>query len=142
MKVTTAKWLRIGAVLAFFEGLAHTALFLTYVPSHGPEEAAVVAAMRSHLFRFGGALHSYWDFYTGYGLFVTAGVLIEGFLLWEMAALATRNAKQLRGICVVFVCGEAAYAGLIWKFFSFPIPLTTHILIAVCVFSALISARQ
>jgi len=60
--------LRFASGIALVQFAAHTLLFAFSSPKHGPEESAVVEAMKAHRFDFAGSLRSYWDFYFGYGL--------------------------------------------------------------------------
>src|SRR5260370_945652 len=70
-------FLRTASLLSLLAFLGHTSLFVSYVPTHGAEEVALVAAMKSHHFNFGGFTHSYWELYFGYGLFVSISCLVE-----------------------------------------------------------------
>jgi len=117
----SALLLRLAASLALLACLGHTFLFLTYTPKHGPEEVSVVTAMKSHRFSFSGFQHSYWELYTGYGLFVSISCLMEALILWQLARVPV--AKPL----VV----------LMLKFF-FLIPIVAHIAIATCLGLALL----
>jgi len=128
----SALLLRLAASLALLACLGHTFLFLTYTPKHGPEEVSVVTAMKSHRFSFSGFQHSYWELYTGYGLFVSISCLMEALILWQLARVPV--AKPLVGI---FALGETAYAVLMLKFF-FLIPIVAHIAIATCLGLALL----
>lgn len=129
---TAVVFLRIAAATALFAGVAHTARFLTYVPTHGAAEAAVVDSMKSHLFSFGGgAPHSYWDMYLGYGLFVTVGSFSEAILFWLLSNFATVCTALVRAVAAIFVLAEVGYAALILKYF-FPLPLYVHVAVAVC----------
>jgi len=83
----TKGFLRFASILALLACLGHTFLFVTYVPSHGPEETAVVTAMKVHRFNFGGFTHSYWELYFGYGLFVSIGCFVECVLFWQLGDL-------------------------------------------------------
>ena len=65
--MTPTMFLRIGSVVALVQFAAHTLLFVSSAPKHGPEETAVVEAMKGHRFDFMGSMRSYWDFYFGYG---------------------------------------------------------------------------
>src|SRR6266478_8535309 len=118
-------FLRIAATLALLACLGHTFLFVTYSPTHGPEEAAVVAAMKAHSFSFRGFLHSYWELYFGYGLFVSISCFIEAVLLWQLAAIDGSNPVAIRPLVAPFVLGEAGYAVLMLKYF-FLIPIVAH----------------
>jgi hypothetical protein len=79
--VTPTMFLRIGSVVALVQFAAHTLLFVSSAPKHGPEETAVVEAMKAHRFDFMGSMRSYWDFYFGYGLEAAFVCLIEAVLL-------------------------------------------------------------
>jgi len=113
--------LRIAAVVALVQFLAHTTLFLTYSPSHGPEEAQLVEAMKSHVFAFSGVKRSYWDMYFGYGLFSAFNCLLEAVVLWLLANQAQQSAKTVLPLVAAFVMANVVYAILIWTyFFSLP----------------------
>src|SRR5260370_41587331 len=105
-----AMFLRIAAALALLESAGHTFLFVSYTPSHGPEEIAVVEAMKSHAFKLGCvAAHSYWELYFGYGLFATVSCLIEAGVLWQLPSLVNSAPAQVTSIAPVLVPGEAGY---------------------------------
>ncbi len=135
-------FLRIASLLVWLEVFAHTFMFVSYVPKHGAEEVAIVAAMKSHLFNFGGTPHSYWDFYFGYGLFVSISCLTEAVLLWQLASIGKAGVWQIKPIVAIFFLGEAGYVAVIWKYFSFPVPMLTHSAVAVCLAGALVARRQ
>src|SRR6266581_4174942 len=80
--------LRIASVVALVQFAAHTLLFVFSSPKHGPEESAVVEAMKAHRFDFIGSMRSYWDFYFGYGLEPAFFCLLEAVLFWQLATIA------------------------------------------------------
>jgi hypothetical protein len=114
-------------------------LFLSYAPVHGAGEVAVVSAMKSLRFSFSGFLHSYWELYFGYGLFVSISCLMEGLLLWQLATLAKAGA-EIRGLVGLLALGEAGYAALMWRYF-FPIPIAAHTFLAICLGAAFLADR-
>ncbi len=124
-------FLRIASILALLAFLGHTFLFVSYVPTHGPEEVALLAAMKSHHFNFGGFTHSYWELYFGYGLFVSISCLVEALLFWQLATVAKIGTTRIRSIVAPFVLGETGYAILMLKYF-FLVPIVAHIAIAIC----------
>jgi hypothetical protein len=128
--------LQIASILALIAALGHTLLFLTYKPTHGPAEIIVVSAMQTHVFSFGGFVHSYWQLYFGYELFVTISCLVECALLWQLATLSTSAPHSIRSMVVVLLLGEVATAVLMIKFF-FIIPIIVHIATALCLALAL-----
>jgi hypothetical protein len=130
--------LRIASILALVAALGHTLLFLNYHPTHGPDEIVVVTAMQTHVFSFGGFLHSYWQLYFGYELFVTISCLVECAILWQLANLSTTLA--IRPIILVLFLGEVATSVLMFKFF-FILPIVVHTATALCLLLALLTLK-
>jgi hypothetical protein len=128
--------LRIASILALTAALGHTLLFLTYKPTHGPDEIIVISAMQTHVFSFGGFLHSYWQLYFGYELFVTISCLVECGLLWQLASLSSSAPIAIRPMIAILFLGEVATSILMIKFF-FIIPIAVHIATALCLAAAL-----
>src|SRR5690242_4234374 len=81
-------FLRIASVLTFIHCALHTIGGVFGLPRHDAEELTVVDAMKSHRFDVAGSMRSYWDFFFGYGLFVTLALLVEAILLWQVATHA------------------------------------------------------
>jgi hypothetical protein len=133
--------LRIASILALIAALGHTALFLTYQPTHGPTELLVVSAMQTHVFSFGGYQHTYWQLYFGYELFVTISCLVECGLLWQLATLSTTAPKPAMPMIAIFFLGEVAISILMMKFF-FLIPIVVHTATAICLVLALLSLAR
>jgi hypothetical protein len=133
--------LRLASALAFIQSVAHTALLLSYVPTHGPAEASVVEAMKRHRFDFGGfSDHSYWDMYIGYGLFAAINCLIEAVLFWQLASLTRNDPTRARPLMALFFFANLGYAAMVWRYF-FAIPLIFDLAIALCLAAALAAAR-
>ena len=129
-------FLRIASVGALANAAGHAALFMSYRPSHGPAETAVVAAMKANFFSFGGFMHSYWDLYFGYGLFVLVSSLVEAAILWQLAGLAGNRAISTRPMIAALLLGEVGSAWLMWRYF-FLIPIVSHTLLALLLAAAL-----
>jgi hypothetical protein len=137
-----SKFLRVAAIVALLQFMGHTLLLLSYTPKHGPEEVAVVEAMKSHSFVFQGFTRSYWDFYLGYGLFAAINSLIEAVLFWQLALLVAKKAASQVGVIVgLFIFANLCYLILSWTYF-FITPMIFDIAIAVCLVAALISTRS
>ena len=137
MKATP--FLRLASILALLACLGHTFLFVTYIPSHGPEETAVVTAMKIHRFNFGGFTHSYWELYFGYGLFVSVGCFVECALFWQLADLARSDIPSVKWILMPLILGEVGYSFLMLKYF-FLIPIVVHISTAISLILAFVAA--
>lgn len=133
-------YLRIASVLTFFHFAAHTIGGVLSGPHHGAEETVVLQAMKAHQFAVMGASRSYWDFYFGYGLFVSVNFLVQAVLFWQLASLARTNGALIRPIVALFFVCYAALAVVAWKYF-FIAPLAVEVLIAVCLALAYASLR-
>lgn len=112
---------RIAAGVALMQGLAHGILFVESKP-HSAPEASVVAAMRDTHFLMGGALHSYWQMYFGYGLMAAASCLFEAALLWFIAPLARDNPVAFRPLAATILAANVVHALLVLRYF-FLVPL-------------------
>jgi hypothetical protein len=133
--------LRIAAALALVQALAHTAMFLNMHPTHGADEIAVVSAMKSHAFMFGGFSRTYWDMYFGYGLLAALVVFVEAVLFWLLAALAMDDARHLRPIVGLFILYNLAHAALLSRYF-FAIPIVADLVVAAALLAAFIAAGR
>ena len=114
--------LRLTAVVALLQGLGHAALFVSAQPRHGAAEVAVIGAMRSQSFDFGGfAPHSYWDLYYGYGLLAVVFALFIAAALWLPSGLAEQP-QQVRRFTGCLGIAVAIHAAIIARYF-FKLPL-------------------
>ncbi len=118
---------------------AHALLFLFSSPKHGPEESAVVEAMKAHHFNFIGSMRSYWDFYFGYGLEAAFFCLLEAVLFWQLASIAKTAPLVIRPIVALFFLANIDHAILVVRYF-FITPLVPDILIAACLAFAFMTA--
>jgi hypothetical protein len=132
--------LRIAAALALVQALAHTAMFLNMHPTHGADEIAVVSAMKSHAFLFGGFNRTYWDMYFGYGLLAALVVFVEAALFWLLAGLPVED-RRLRPIVGLFILYNLAHAALLARYF-FAIPIFADLIVAAALLAAWIAAGR
>jgi len=95
----------------------------------------LIASMQSIHFDVQGLNRTYWDFYTGFGLFVTAFLLFAAALAWQLSRLAAETLVRLRGTAWAFAIFFAVISVLTWRFF-FIAPLVFSILITVCLSAA------
>ena len=133
--------LRIAAVLAMVQAIAHAAMFLSAHPTHGPDEIAVVGAMKSHVFLFGGFRRSYWDMYFGYGLLAALVVVFEAMLLWLLGALAREEPARLRPLIGLLILYNLAHAALLWRYF-FAVPIAADAVVMAVLAWAFLRARR
>jgi hypothetical protein len=132
--------LRIAAVLTFLYFAGHTA-GMPWTPATGPEEAPVLEAMRSHSFDADGFKRTYWDFYFGFGVIISAYLLVQAVVLWQLGSLARTDAARIRPIAASFLVGFLINAFLAWKYF-FAIPLVMALAISACLTLAFVTAGR
>src|SRR5262245_58237227 len=76
---------RIASVLLVLFAIGHT---LGFRQTNGMDGAdSVVALMQSVHFTVQGFRRNYWDFYVGFGLFVTLFLLLSAALAWQLGSL-------------------------------------------------------
>ena len=73
---------RIAAILLLLFAVGHTLGFRQTQPQWGVD--SLIAAMRSIHFDAQGFNRTYWDFYTGFGLFVSVFMVFAAVLSWQM----------------------------------------------------------
>lgn len=133
--------LRVASVLTLIHAVLHTVGGLLSAPTHGPAETAVLDAMKASRFDFMGSPRSYWDFYMGFGLFLTLSLLLQSVLLWQLAVLAVSDPSKARPFMVSLLLAFIAAIGLSWKFF-FVAPLAMEALIATLIALAHMTSRS
>ena len=124
---------RIAAVLILLFAIGHTVGFLQSDPSWGVE--ALLSSMKSIHFNVQGFSRSYWDFFVGFGLFVTVFLLFAALLAWQLGAVAAETLAQMRLIAWAFAVCFAVVTVLCWKYF-FAIPLAFSFVITMCLILA------
>jgi hypothetical protein len=138
--MTSALFLRIVSVAAFLQFVGHGTMFVRARPTHGPEEVAVVEAMRSHAFTFAMAPRTYWDMYFGYGLEAAVVCLVEAVLFWQLAGAAAGNPALIRSVAVLFAVANLAHIAMLVRYFAFPVPMIFDGVIAAGLIAAAIVA--
>jgi hypothetical protein len=92
---------------------------------------SVVASMHTIHFDVQGFSRSYWDFYTGFGLFVTVFLLFAVFLAWRFGGLPAQTLAQMRGIAWAFALCFVAVTVLSWSYF-FIVPVIFSSVVTIC----------
>jgi hypothetical protein len=83
---------------------------------------------------------SYWDFYQGFGLAISALLFVQAALLWHSASLARSGNDKLRPIIVTQLAGFVVIAAVAARYIFAP-PLVLAVAIAICLVGALIGGR-
>jgi len=90
--------------------------------------------MQSTHFDVLGFSRTYWDFYVGFGLFVTVFLLLAAVLAWQLGGLGAEALAHLRGTAWTLALCFAAVSFLSWRyFFTIPIIFSTAITLGLIV---------
>ena len=122
---------RIAAALLLLFAAGHTSGF----PWSDPQWGVDLSAMRSTHFYIMGFSRAYWDFYVGFGLFVSVFLLLAVVLAWQLGGLPPESLALMRVTAWTFALCFAAITVLSWKYF-FIIPIVFSILTTVCLIAA------
>ena len=122
---------RIAAVLILLFDAGHTSGF----PWSDPKWAVDLSSMRSTHFDILGFSRTYWDFYVGFGLFVTMFLLLAAMLAWQLGGLPANTRALMRGTAWTLALCFAAVTVLSWRYF-FIVPIVSSMVITVCLIVA------
>jgi hypothetical protein len=122
---------RIAAVLLLLFDAGHTSGF----PWSDAAWKVDLGPMRSTHFYVMGFSRTYWDFYVGFGLFVSVFLLLTVVLAWQLGGLPPESLARMRGTAWTFAFGFAGITVLSWKYF-FVIPIVFSIAITLCLTAA------
>lgn len=124
---------RIASGLLVLFAVAHTLGFRQTDPRWGAD--SLVASMRTIHFDAQGFSRSYWDFFTGLGLFVTMFLLFAAVLAWQFGGLSQETLRLMPtvrwGLAICFV----GVTVLSWMYF-FIAPFVLSAVIASCLIMA------
>src|SRR6266446_3694976 len=130
---------RIASVLLILFALGHTLGFRRVDPRWGVD--SIIGALRSTQFHVQGFDRSYWDFYTGFGLFVTVLLLFTAALSWRLASLPKASLLAIPVVTWGLAACFVVVTFLSWKYF-FMVPIIFSGVITIClVFAAWIAGR-
>ena len=138
--MTSSAVLRIVSLVAFLQFIGHGTMFVRARPTHGPDEVAVVDAMRSHAFMFASAPRTYWDMYFGYGIEAAFVCLVESVLFWLLAGAAPVNGALIRSVACLFAVANIAHLVILLRYFAFPVPMIFDAAIAAGLIVAAVAA--
>src|ERR1700730_8563104 len=126
-----AMFYRIAAVLMLLLDAGHTSGF----PWSDPKWGVDLGAMQSTHFDILGFNRTYWDFYVGFGLFITVFLLLAVVLAWQLGGLPTETLALMRGTAWTFAVCFAAITVLSWRYL-FIIPIVFSMVITLCLTAA------
>ena len=124
---------RISSILLVLFAIGHTVGFSQIDPAWGVD--SLVQSMKSIHFNVNGADRTYWDFFFGFGLFVTVFMLFASVVAWQLGSLSSETLATMRASAWGFAVAFAVLAYLSWRYF-FIIPIVFSIAIFMCLAAA------
>ena len=129
---------RIASVLLVLFAAGHTVGFRTQDPRWGVDSA--LASLRAIHFDAQGFARTYWDFYVGFGLFVSVFLLFAAVITWQLAGLRIETLAYMPLITWGLVLCFVAVSILSWKYF-FLVPVVFSIVITLCLIAGALLSR-
>jgi hypothetical protein len=130
---------RIASVLLILFSLGHTLGFRRVDPRWGLD--SIIGALRSTHFNVQGLNRTYWDFYTGFGLFVTVLLLFSAALSWQLGVLPKETVSAMPIVTWGLALSFAVVTFLSWEYF-FVLPVVFSAVITICLLLAAWTARK
>ena len=119
---------RIAAVVLILFALGHTLGFRKVDPHWGID--SIVASMQTVHFQAQGASRTYWDFYVGFGLFVSVLQVFAALVCWQFGRLDPLTQRKMGLLSWGLAACFAANTYLCWRYF-FIVPLVFSIVLTV-----------
>jgi len=88
-----------------------------------------------------GSERSYWDFYRGFGFFVSLEFLLFAVIAFQLNLMSRRSARAVLPLMVILEIGCAVTALLSWIYF-FAAPMVTSLAAVVCSTTALVALAR
>jgi len=128
---------RTASVLLILFALGHTLGFRRVDPRWKLD--SIIAALRSTHFEVQGLNRTYWDFYVGFGLFVTILLLFTAILAWQLGGLPKDHLSEMRLVAWSLAACFVVVTFLSWKYF-FVVPVIFSGVVAICLILAALVA--
>ena len=106
---------RVSSVLLVLFALGHTIGFRRVDPRWNAD--TVANSMRSVSFEVQGFNRTYWEFFTGFGLFVTVFLLFAAVLSWRFGSMTPERLSAIPVERWSFALCFVVIAGLTWRYF-------------------------
>jgi len=130
---------RSASVLLVCFAAGHQVGFRRVDPRWGVD--SILGALKSTEFQVQGFTRTYWDFYSGFGYFVTVLLLFAAIIAWRLGGLPPETLRELRLITWAFALSFLIVAFLSWRYF-FVAPLLFSGVLAACLLAAAWSAGR
>jgi hypothetical protein len=124
---------RISSILLLLFAAGHTWGFRQIDPKWGVD--SLVQSMKTIHFNANGFDRTYYDFFVGFGLFVTVLMLFASIIAWQFGSLPAETLAAMRVSAWGFVVCFAAVSYLCWRY-VFIVPVVFSIAIFLCLAAA------
>jgi hypothetical protein len=129
-----------SALLVLFAA-GHTYGFLALRPPSA-QGLAVLSSMHTVTFTLGHTAHTYWDFYLGFGLFVSAYLLLAAVVAWELPHVREASREAYVVLAFALFAAQALETLLASLYFRGPPMLLSLVLLACLVWGIIASASE
>jgi len=106
---------RVSAVVLLLFAAGHQLGFRRVDPRWNAD--AAVAAMRNVRFPVQGFQRTYWEFFSGFGFFVTTLLLFSAVFAWQVGGLSPDSRRMLAPVLWAFAIAYVVIAALTWRYF-------------------------
>jgi hypothetical protein len=96
--------------------------------------------MRTVQFNLQGVSRSFLDFYRGFGYSLSVFLVLQGIVLWQLAAVAKTQPGAVRPLVASFAIASVIGAVITW-IFIFPIPAMFSTVLTGCLVIAFVTMR-
>jgi hypothetical protein len=124
---------RIASVLLVLFGLGHQFGFRRVDPRWGVDSA--LGTLKVTQFRVQGMTRTYWDFFSGFGFFVTVLLFFAAILAFQLGGLSKETPRSLSFVTWAVGLSFVVITLLTWRYF-FIAPLVFSSLVALCLLMA------
>jgi hypothetical protein len=130
---------RIASILMLLFAAGHTLGFRKTDPAWGID--GLVSSMHTIHFRAQGFSRTYWDFFAGFGFFVSVFLVLAAILAWQLGGLPAPALAPMRPTAWALALCFGVVTVLSWRFF-FAAPVIFSAIITLCLVAAALLSRQ
>ena len=142
IKAMSAKiLLRVASGSMIFHLLGHSIGSATWKQTTDPVKQVVIGQMTSHKFPFMGSIRSMADYFDGYGLATSIGLILFALMLWQVSGIVKENGRiAIKFLILITIC---LLAWSIDEFvFFFPFAACNTLFAAILSFVAIIQIKN
>ena len=114
-----AALIRVSSILVVLETVGHMTGY-PWSSSHVLQETQLVRSMKAVDFLFFGERSSYWNLYSGWGLFIAVILLTLAIILWFLSNFARLAPRQVGVITGIISASLLSCSYLSFRFFYLP----------------------